>query len=74
MYCSELHAWWSTLLNFAFLFNCTIAGQALNGMARTDVASVVMTTWGLTVGFLLLRYSVVCTVESLYLFYDLFIS
>ena len=40
----------------------------------SNVVSVVWPHWSLTVGFLLIRYAVLCTVESLSLDYLLFIS
>ena len=39
-----------------------------------DALAVCRALWGLPIGFLLLRYSVVFTVESLSLLYLLFIS
>ena len=51
---------------FAFLFNCTPAGRTSDCL-RVDAWCNVcgQAHWDVTVRFLLLRYSVVCTVESL---------
>ena len=46
----------------------------LMGLLWPDALAVRQAQRGLPVGFLLLRYSVVCTVESLSLLYLLFIS
>ena len=63
--------------NSAFLFKCTLASRTSCSMSIDEMV------WtpccgrghlGLTVGFLLLRYSVLCTVESLSLIYLLFTS
>ena len=43
------------------------------GRLGPDAAAVARSTAFFSVGFLLLRYSVVCTVVSLFLFYLLFI-
>ena len=72
--------------NFAFLFNCTpISGpQILCRVRLTDLSIdkrigawcrvMGQTLRGLTVGFILLRYSVGCTAESLSLLYLIFMS
>ena len=44
----------------------------MRGLGPDAVSVVGLTGWGLTVEFLLLRYSVVCTVESSSLSYLLF--
>ena len=66
--------------NCAFLFNCTPVGLTSDSMTvptideRAVAGSCVccQAHRGLTVGFLLLRYSVVCTYESLSLFLSAF--
>ena len=74
-----------TVGNFTFLFNCTPVGlQTLWWFRLKDLSIDEMVgAWcfgccqdhrGLPVGFLLLRYSVLFTVESLSLLYLLFIS
>ena len=72
--------------NFAFLLNCMLSGQTsdslMNQLQNLSIDERVgalccvcgWAHWWLTVGFLLLRYSVVCTVESLSLFDLLFVS
>ena len=71
---------------FAFLFYCTPAGQTSDSTIVPTWRLIYrwggwgLMLWllschrGLTVGFLLLRYSVVCTFEYLSLLYLLFIS
>ena len=71
--------------NFAFLFYCTLVVglQTLWGFdlktylmiiwEGPDALAVCQAHWGLPVGFLLLRYLVLFTVESLSLLYLLFI-
>ena len=62
--------------NFAFLYDCTPAGVwhfslkylSINERVWALCCVYSCAHWGLTVGFVLLRYSVVCTVESLYFF------
>ena len=68
-----------TIGNFAFLYNCTLVGRSSDSMTvqtylvmrwlRPGAVSVVVHP-GLIVGFILLGYSVVCTVKPL-LFYIL---
>ena len=84
MYCNKL----LTVGNFAYLFNCTPVGRTSDSMTlRNKDASIdemyELVYFGccqarrdlhIPVGFLLLRYSVLCTVESLSLRYLLFIS
>ena len=69
--------------NFAFLFNCTPVGLtsdsmmvplSIDEMVEFDALAVCRVNQGLTVGFLLLRYSVLFTVEPLSLLYLLVIS
>ena len=72
--------------NFASLFNCTPVGRTsdydgsdlktylLMRWYGPDALAVCRAHWGLPVGFLLLWYSVLFTVESLSLLYLLFIS
>ena len=69
-----------TVGNFAFLFNCTLVGRTsdlktalLMRWWGPDALAVCLAHWGLPVGFLLLRYSVLFTVESLSLLYLLVI-
>ena len=74
-----------TVGNFAFLFNCTPVGRTLDSMPGTlwlFRLKEMVGAWcfgccqahrDLPVGFLLLRYSVLFTVESLSLLYLLFI-
>ena len=66
-----------TVGNFAFLLNCTPVGRTsdydgsdfetylLVRWLGPDVLAVCRARWGLPVGFLLLRYSVLFTAESL---------
>ena len=70
-----------TVGNFAFLFNCTPVGRnsdlkdlSIDEMVEAWCSAVGRAHWGLTVGFILLRYSVLFTVESLSLLYLFFIS
>ena len=70
-----------TVGNFAFLFNCTPMGRTSDYDGFDLKTYLLMRRQGpdalavvLPVGFLLLRYSVLCTVESLSLLYLLFIS
>ena len=63
--------------NFTFLFHCTSVGRSsdsIDEMEGPDALAVCHAHRGLHVGFLLLQYSVLFTVESLSLFYLLFIS
>ena len=69
---------WKYESNFAFLFNCTLVVRTSDSMMVDEMVGA----WcfgccqahrGLPVGFLLLQYSVLCTVESLSLPYLLFI-
>ena len=70
--------------NFAFLFNCTPVSRTSDSLrfwlqdlsidGRALCFDCCQTLWGLPVGFLILRYSVLCTVEYLSLLYLLFIS
>ena len=75
-----------TFGNFGFLFNCTPVGQTSDSMTVLTLRLIYwwdgrgLMLWllsgprGLPVGFPFLQYSVLCTVESLYLIYLLFIS
>ena len=77
-----------TVGNFAFLFNCTPVGQTSDSMmVPSNLKTYLLMRWygpdalavrqahqGLPVGFLLLPYSVLFTVESLSLLYLLVIS
>ena len=70
-----------TVGNFAFLFNCTPVGRnsdlkdlSIDEMVEAWCSAVGRAHRGLTVGFILLRYSVLFTVESLSLLYLFFIS
>ena len=89
IYCSRLHAWWSTQSRLATLLSSLIARrwvglQTLWRFRLKDVSIDEMVGAlcfcccqphrGWPVGFLLLRYSVLFTVESLSLLYLLFIS
>ena len=89
MYCNRLHAWWSTQSRLATLLSSLIARrwvglQTLWWFWLKDLSiDEVVGAWcfgccqahcGLPVGFLLLRYSVLFTVESLSLLYLIFIS
>ena len=89
MYWNRLHAWWSTQSRLVTLLSSSIAcgrvgPQTLWRFQLQDLSidERVRACWcvcgrahrGLFVGFLLPRYSVVCTVESLSLFDLLFIS
>ena len=88
MYCSRQHAWWSTQSRLATLLFSLIAHrwvklQTLWWFRLKDLSiDEMVVAWyfgcyqahlGLPVGFLLLRYSALCTVESLSLLYLLFI-
>ena len=87
MYCSRLHAWWSTQSQLATLLSSLIARQSVRFQTLwrfplKDLSIDVMVgawcfgccqaNWGLPVGFLLLRYSVLFTDESLSFLYLLF--
>ena len=89
MYCSRLHAWWSTQSRSATLLFSLIARQwvrlkTLGGFRLKDLSiNEMVGAWcfgccqaqrGLPVGFHLLLYLVLFTVESLSLLYLLFIS
>ena len=89
MYCNWLHAWWSTQSRLATLLFSIIACrwirlQTLWQFRLKDLSiDEKVGAWcfgccqahrGLPVGFLLLRYSVLFTVEPLSLLYLLFIS
>ena len=75
-----------TVSNFAFLFNCTPVGRtsdsmmvrlkdlSIDEMVGSDALAVCRAHQGLPVGLLLLRFSVLFTVESLSLLYLLVIS
>ena len=76
-----------TIGNFAFIFNCTPVGRIFRLYDGSDLQTYLLMRWwgpdalvfcrahrGLPVGFLLLRYSVLFTVESLSLLYLLVIS
>ena len=51
-----------------------ITGEICRVMIKQCVLYIVVTHRGLTVGFILLRFSVVCSVKSVSLVYLLFIS
>ena len=89
MYCNILHAWWSTWSRLAILLSSSFAcrwvglqtlwrfwlkGLSIDEMVRAWCFGCCQAHRGLPVGFLLLRYSVLFTVESLSLLYLLFIS
>ena len=89
MYCSRLHASWSTKSRLATLLFSLIAHRwvPLQTLCRFPLKDLyidkMVGAWcfgccqahrNLPVGFLLLRYSVLFTVESLSLLYLLFIS
>ena len=89
MYCNKLHAWWSTRSRLATLLSSLIACRlvglqtlwrfrlkdlSIDEMVGPDTLAVCRTHGGLPVGFLLLRYSLLFTVESLSLLYHLVIS
>ena len=89
MHCNKLHTWWSTQSQLATLLSSVIARQRVGpqtlGWFRLKDLSIderfgayccafCQAHHALTVGVLLLRYSVVCTVTSLSLFYLLLIS
>ena len=81
MYCNRLHAWWSTQSGLATLLSSLIARRwvgpkdlSIDEMVGPDALAVFQAHRGLPVGFLLLRYSVLFTVESLSLLYLLVIS
>ena len=88
MYCSRLHAWWSTQSRLATLLSTLIARRwvglqtlwwfRLKDLSIDEMVGAWCFGWcqahrGLPIGFLLFRYSVMFTVESLYLLYLLFI-
>ena len=89
MFCSRLHAWWSAQSRLATMLSSLIARwwvelQTLWRFRLKDLFIDEMVGvwcfgcckayWRLPVGFLLLQYSVLFTVESIYLLYLLFIS
>ena len=89
MYCNRLHAWWSTQSRSATFLSSLIARrwvglQTLWRFRLKDLSiDEMVVAWCsgccqahqvLLIGFLLLRYSVLFTVESLSLLYLLFIS
>ena len=89
MYCNRLHAWWSTGSPLATLLSSSIARRwvGLQTLWRFRLKVLLIDemvgAWyycclsgppGLPVGFLLLRYSVLFTVESLSLLHLLVIS
>ena len=89
IYCNRLHAWWSTQSWLATLLSSFIARRwvRLQTLWRFTLRDLyideMVGAWcfgccqahrGLPSGFLLLRYSVLFTVESLSLLYLLFIS
>ena len=89
MYCSRLHAWWSAQSQLATLLSSLIAcwwvGLQTIRRSRLQDLSIneMVVAWcfgccqaqlGLPVGFLLLWYSVLFTVESISLLYLLLIS
>ena len=82
-------SWWSTQSRLATLLCSLIARRwvgpqtlwrfllidlSIDYMVGTWCSGCCQTHWGLPVGFILLRYSVLFTVESLCLLYLLFIS
>ena len=84
---NRLHAWWSsrlTTLLSSLMARWQVGPQTLwqfrlNDLSMDERVGAWCCILGqahrdLTVGFLLVRYSVVCTVESVSLFYILFIS
>ena len=89
MYCNRLHAWWSTQSRLATLLSFLIARRwvvlqtlwrfplkdlSIDEMVRAWCFGCLSGPPGLPVGFLLLQYSVLFTVETLSLLYLLFIS
>ena len=89
MYCSKLHAWWSTQSLSATLLSSLIACRwvglqtlwrfrlkdlSIDEMVGAWCFGCYQVHWGLPVGFRLLRYSVLFTVESLSLLSLLLIS
>ena len=56
------------------MLNCAVHGNSFKTSTLTRLWLLFGPTGGLPVGFLLLRYSVLFTVESLFLLYLLFIS
>ena len=89
MYCNRLHAWWSiqsrlaTLLSFITarrwvrlqtLWWFPLKDLSIDEMVGAWCFGCCQAHWGLPVWFLLLRYSVLFTVESLSLLYLLVIS
>ena len=88
MYCNRLHAWWSTQSRLATLLSSLIACRwvglqtlwwfrlkdlSVDEMVGAWCFGCCQAHWGLPVVFLLLRYSVLYTDESLSLLYHLFI-
>ena len=88
MFCNRLHAWWSTQSLLATLLSSLIARHwvglqtvwwyrlkdlYIDEMVGANCFGCCQAHQGLPVAFFLLRYSVLCTVESLYLLYLLFI-
>ena len=89
MYCNRLHAWWSTQSRLATLLSSLIARRwvglqtlwwfrlknlSIDEMVGAWSLALCRAHQGLPVGLLLLRYSVLFTVESLSLLYRLVIS
>ena len=84
MLCNRLRALWSSQSRLASLLFTLIARQRvelqtlwwfqLKDLSINEMVGAWCAHWGLHVGFLLLRYSVLCTVESLSLLCLLFIS
>ena len=79
MYCIRLHAKWSTqsrlaTLDFRLCNGSDINTYLFDKMVEALCSGCCQAQRDLPVGFLLLRYSVLCTVESLSLLYRLFIS
>ena len=76
MYCKRLHAWWSTQSQLATLLSSLFDGSDLKTYLLmrwwgADALAVCQAHQGLPVGFLLLWYSVLFTVESLSLLISL---
>ena len=89
MYGDRLHAWWSTQSWLATLLSSSFVLQrigpqtisriqlkylSINKSFRARYCVCCWAHWSLTVGFLFRRYAVFFTVESLSLFYLLFVS
>ena len=86
MYCNRMHAWWSTQSRLATLLSSLIArlwvglqtlwlkDLSIDEMAGAWYFGCLPGPPGLPVGFLLLQYSVLFTVESLSLLHLLVIS